>query len=316
MKSCKEDIVVRICNISKKYKKSNEYANCDISLDIFKGEVIGILGPNGAGKTTLIRQLVGLLRPDEGTIEVEGKDVINNTKILPEKIAYLSQQLYAHKALKVREFVSFTGIYRGLSKEETQAQTKELIEYFGANRIENRLIEHLSGGELQIAGFMASIIGYRSLIILDEPTNDMDPQNRILLWKMVKELQEKKGITFILVTHNVREAQDVVDRVAIIQEGKIVALGKPDDIIRNLGAKCKITFELPYNIEFQEMEDDYYTTQNINDEEYCMIVESENINGALYKLLSCNVKDQIRNIKIIMPSLEDAYLKKIENSKE
>ncbi len=308
-----EEFVVQISDLSKRYKKSKVYANYKINLSIKKGEILGILGPNGAGKTTLIRQLVGLLKPDEGRIEVEGKSIHDNTRFLPEKIAYLSQQLYAHKALKVREFIFFTGIYRGLDKKEACLKTDELIEYFKADWIKDRLIEHLSGGELQLAGFMGSIIGYRPLIILDEPTNDMDPQNRILLWKLVKELRAKKGITFILVTHNVHEAQDVVDRVAIMQKGRIITLGKPYEIIDAIQTKCKISFEMPYNVELKSWEHSY-ELQKVNDEKYYVEVVSEDINKVMYEILSCEAGEYIRNIKVIRPSLEDAYLKEIESN--
>lgn len=296
--------------VYKKYKGSTSYANENVSLTINRGEIMGLLGPNGAGKTTFVRQACGLLKPDSGLICINGID-INSQKNYPATvISYLGQIAYTHRALKVIEFISYTGIYRGVSRKESLSQAEYYLNYFDMQTIRNRLIEHLSGGESRIVAFIAAILGGKPLIILDEPTNDVDPEKRIKLWELVKELRREHGISFLLVTHNIHEAQDVVDRVTIMQSGKIIKVGNPVDLADALDIGTKIDFTIPYDLSLSLL-DSYSNVIKLDNEHYRVFTPKDRIAVVLSDILNSTVGRYIKDVKIVPPSLEDIYMDNI-----
>ncbi|MED9903355.1 MAG: ABC transporter ATP-binding protein [Lachnospiraceae bacterium] len=300
--------LLEVKDICKKYKGVKEYANRDISISVGRGEIVGLLGPNGAGKTTFVRQVCGLLKPDRGEIILNGHDIVKEPIHVTKNISYLGQIAYTHRALKVKEFLVHTGIYRGLGTVQALRQSEELLKYFNMHELKDRLLDHLSGGEVRIVAFMAAIIGLYPLIVLDEPTNDVDPEKRILLWKLVKELRIKSNISFLLVTHNIHEAQDVFDSVAIIQNGKIIKRGKPNDIAAELKISTKIIFSLPYDIFPPLMIKDRFNIEKMDDENYRIEINKEEVKYVLQSLFESSIGDKVRNIRIKLPSLEDVYV--------
>lgn len=303
-----QTIILEAQNIYKKYQGSASYANQNISLSVPQGEIVGLLGPNGAGKTTLVRQMCGLLKPDQGKICLEGTDIVQNPDYAAKRISYLGQIAYTHRALKVMEFLIFTGVYRGLSRRLAQFQAQEFLAYFGMENLKNRLLERLSGGETRIIAFIAAMLGLYPVIILDEPTNDVDPEKRILLWKLVKELRTKCNISFLLVTHNIHEAQDVVDSVAIIQNGQILQSGIPHQIAASLQLPAKILFSLPYDCSPEQLLRRGYEIERLDCENYQIKVEKDKIQDGLQFLLDSTEGKRLGNIKIVLPSLEDIYM--------
>lgn len=300
--------ILEIEHLFMKYKGSENYTNEDITLSINRGEIVGLLGPNGAGKTTLVRQISGTLRPSSGSIYLDGTDLVKNPGIVTQKMASLSQVMYAQRFLKVEEFISYTGVYRGLGLQDSLYQANQFMEYFKIEDMKDRLISVLSGGQQRVVGFISALIGLRPLIILDEPTNDVDPERRILLWQLVKEIKQTYGISFLLVTHNIYEAQDVVDRVVIIQNGKLGVEGIPADLIRDMKIPIKIKFSLPFNREVPEWLVNKKDFQQL-DQECCQIEVSEDaLNETLIELFSKEKSEEIKNIEIIKPSLADAYI--------
>lgn len=291
-----------------KYKNSTQYANQEINLNVNKGEIMGLLGPNGAGKTTLVRQICGILKPSTGIILLDDKDIVKYPIFISNKLAYLSQVLYSQRSLKVSEFLCFTGIYRNLTKKNALYQMEKFIEYFKIERLRNKLISDLSGGEQRIVGFISSLMGLKPFIVLDEPTNDLDTESRILLWKLVKNLKDDLGISFLLVTHNIHEAKDVVDRVAIMKEGRIYKTGRPKDIIENLNIPIKIRFFLPYDIiipEWLKRKDGF---MQIDTENYQFSVQESEVNESLNSLFASDFYKDIKNVEILSPSLEDVFI--------
>lgn len=298
--------------IYKKYAGTTVYANENINLSVEKGQICGLLGPNGAGKTTFVRQVCGLLRPSAGRIEVGGVDISSKKNYVPSVVSYLGQIAYTHRALKVIEFIQFTGIYRGISKKLALDQAKKYLEYFEMQSLENKLLEYLSGGETRIVAFIAAIVGLKPLIVLDEPTNDVDPEKRIKLWQLVKSLKIEHHISFLLVTHNIHEAADVVDQVVIMNNGKIIKKGIPNELANSLEIDSKIDFTVPYDycISPKILEDLHII--RLDNENFRIYVEKENIYKVLNYLYSHSIGKSISSIKIIPPSLEDIYLNNIE----
>lgn len=205
---------------------SGTLANDNLSLKLEAGEVYGLLGPNGAGKTTLVRQVLGLLRPTSGSIHVDGHDVVADPGYARRSIGFLPQAQFTMDSLHVDEFISGIARLRGLDRAAAQRRTENLLERLELAEFRHTQMMAASGGIRRMAGFAAAIVGGGRLLVLDEPTNDVDPVRRQLLWNIIDELG-RDGATVLLVTHNLAEAERVIDRFAIIDEGRILREGTP-----------------------------------------------------------------------------------------
>nr|WP_282206481.1 ABC transporter ATP-binding protein [Kitasatospora fiedleri] len=202
-------------------------ANDGIDLAVRRGEVFGLLGPNGAGKSTLVRQLTGLLRPDAGTVDLLGHDIVRHPERAARLLGYLGQESTALDELTVALAAETTGRLRGLSRAAARAETAEVITELGLEPLAHRPLAKLSGGQRRLACFAAVLIGERPLLVLDEPTTGMDPLARRAVWSAVDRRRAERGTTVLLVTHNVIEAETVLDRVAVIDAGKVIACDTP-----------------------------------------------------------------------------------------
>ncbi|MFF8790630.1 ABC transporter ATP-binding protein [Streptomyces sp. NPDC015125] len=202
-------------------------ANDGITLDVHRGEIFGLLGPNGAGKSTLVRQLTGLLRPDSGSISVLGHDLVRHPERAARLLGYLGQESTALDELTVALAVETTGRLRGLGAREARAERDAVIGELGLADITGRALKKLSGGQRRLACLATALIGERSLLVLDEPTTGMDPVARRAVWAAVDRRRAERGATVVLVTHNVLEAESVLDRVAVIDRGRVIACDTP-----------------------------------------------------------------------------------------
>ncbi|MFE4602423.1 ABC transporter ATP-binding protein [Kitasatospora indigofera] len=202
-------------------------ANDGITLDVRQGEVFGLLGPNGAGKSTLVRQLTGLLRPDSGSVEILGHDVVRHPERAARLLAYLGQESSALDELTVSLAAETTGRLRGLGRAQARSQAADVLTELGLEGIAGRPLAKLSGGQRRLACFAAVLVGERPLLVLDEPTTGMDPVARRAVWSAVDRRRAEHGVTALLVTHNVIEAETVLDRVAVVDEGRVIACDTP-----------------------------------------------------------------------------------------
>ena len=202
-------------------------ANDDVSLTVEPGEVLGLLGPNGAGKTTLVRQLVGVLRPDAGTVTLLGHDVTGDPATASRLLAWLGQEEPALVELPVGLAVETTGRLRGLGRSEARRATAALLEELGLSELVARPMTRLSGGQRRLAQLATALVGDRPLLVLDEPTTGLDPAARRLVWQALRRRREQQGTTVVLVTHNVLEAEQVMDRVAVLERGRLIACDTP-----------------------------------------------------------------------------------------
>ncbi|WP_035957297.1 ABC transporter ATP-binding protein [Kitasatospora sp. NRRL B-11411] len=202
-------------------------ANDGIDLDVRRGEVFGLLGPNGAGKSTLVRQLTGLLRPDAGTIDLLGHDIVRHPERAARLLGYLGQESTALDELTVALAAETTGRLRGLTRAAARSQTADVITELGLEPLAHRPLAKLSGGQRRLACFAAVLVGERPLLVLDEPTTGMDPVARRAVWSAVDRRRAEHGTTVLLVTHNVIEAETVLDRVAVVDTGRVIACDTP-----------------------------------------------------------------------------------------
>lgn len=202
-------------------------ASDGIDLEVRRGEVFGLLGPNGAGKSTLVRQLTGLLRPDEGSVHVLGHDLVRHPERAARLLGYLGQDSTALDELTVALAAETTGRLRGLDLRAARAERDAVIEELGLGELAGRPLKKLSGGQRRLACLAAALVGERPLLVLDEPTTGMDPVARRAVWAAVDRRRAERGVTVLLVTHNVIEAETVLDRVAVLERGRVIACDTP-----------------------------------------------------------------------------------------
>ncbi|WP_119289927.1 ABC transporter ATP-binding protein [Streptomyces sp. YIM 130001] len=217
-----------------------------IGLDVRRGEIFGLLGPNGAGKSTLVRQLTGLMRPDSGSVRILGHDIVRHPERAARILAYLGQESTALDELTVSLAAETTGRLRGLDVRTARAESRAVLDELGLTPLAGRPLKKLSGGQRRLACFATALVGERTLLVLDEPTTGMDPVARRAVWGAVDRRRAERGTTVLLVTHNVIEAETVLDRVAVLESGRVIACDSP------AGLKAEIAGEVRLELVWRE----------------------------------------------------------------
>jgi ABC-2 type transport system ATP-binding protein len=216
-----------------------------INLEIASGEFFGLLGPNGAGKSTTIGMLTTRVRPTGGVAEVAGIDVTKSPAAVKQRLGVVPQTNTLDRALSVRDNLVFHGRYFGLSGKESRRRATDLLERFQLTDRGDSQVLTLSGGMAQRLMFARALLHEPDVLILDEPTSGIDPQTRINLWEILRDLHAA-GQTILLTTHYMEEADALCDRIAIIDHGQVLALGSPAELKAGLDAESvvSVTFDL------------------------------------------------------------------------
>jgi ABC-2 type transport system ATP-binding protein len=212
----------------------------DVAIEVPAGGVFGLLGPNGAGKTTLVRQLTGLMRPDRGSVEILGHDIVRHPDRASRILAYLGQESSALDELTVSLAAETTGRLRGLEARRARAERDAVLDELGLTAIAGRPLKKLSGGQRRLACFASALVGERPLLVLDEPTTAMDPVARRAVWSAVDRRRAERGTTVLLVTHNVIEAETVLDRVAVLDQGRVIACDTPSGLKEQVAGEVRV----------------------------------------------------------------------------
>jgi ABC-2 type transport system ATP-binding protein len=213
----------------------------DLNLEIKRGEVFGFLGPNGAGKTTSIKMMTGLLQPTSGRVLFNGAELVSMQK---REIGICPQELVLWEALTCRENLTFMGKMYGVEKRELENRVNELLDYLSLTDKADQAASKLSGGMKRRLNIALSVVHHPEIVFLDEPSAGLDPQTRQLLWDFIRALRDKEGKTVILTTHVMEEADVLSDRVAIIDNGKLLLLDAPDALKKTMGKGDVVELQL------------------------------------------------------------------------
>lgn len=228
--------MIEVKALSKKY--GNHIAVDNLSFRVEKGQIYGFLGPNGAGKSTTMNIICGYLAPSEGTVLINGYDVMKEPEEAKKCIGYLPEMPPLYMDMTVMEFLKFVAELKKVPKAERKAQIAEIMEMTGIADMQGRLIKNLSKGYRQRVGLAQAIIGYPEVIILDEPSVGLDPKQIIEIRELIKKLGENH--TVILSSHILSEVSAVCDHIMIISHGKLVASDSPEGLQRLLSSNAKL----------------------------------------------------------------------------
>ncbi len=237
-------VIVEVTNLVKKY--GNKKVVNSISFDVNKGEIFGILGPNGAGKTTTLEMIEALRPIDDGQIMVSGINVAEHPNKIKQIIGVQLQSTSFFDKLSLNELLSMFGSFYHQS-----VNTAKLLEEVNLTEKAKDQVDTLSGGQKQRFSVAAALVNKPEVLFLDEPTTGLDPQARRNLWDLIKSIK-KKGITIVMTTHYMEEAELLCDRIAIMDKGKIIALDTPKNMVANL---LKKGFKKDVRVEQANLED-------------------------------------------------------------
>ncbi|MDC0708187.1 ABC transporter ATP-binding protein/permease [Stigmatella sp. ncwal1] len=289
-----------------------QIANDQLSFDIHRGEIFGLLGPNGAGKTTLVMQLMGLMRPTSGHIQIEHVDVVRDPDAVKSLIGFLPQGELALNYLEVERALHYTGRLRGQSEHDARTQSRQIIEQLGLGSFRSRYVNHLSGGMSRLVGFGMALMGHPRLLILDEPTNELDPHKRRLVWDTLDQLNREQGLTCLLVTHNVLEAERVIHRLAVMDRGRIIALGTPQDIKQRAGGHIRLELQLKEGLRLEDRELEQLRRHGqvieVRGGHYRTYLDPQQAAPSSVELIQALGLERVEDLRLAPPSLEEVYL--------
>jgi ABC-2 type transport system ATP-binding protein len=234
MQPMNENLAIEATGLIKRFGSFTAVDSLDLYVE--PGTVVSLLGPNGAGKTTTVRMLATLLRPDGGSARVAGYDVVSEAARVRSVISLTGQFAALDPHLTARENIVLMAQLRGLHRREARAVTQQLIERFDAIEFSDRIVKTLSGGERRRIDLAAGLIERPQLLVLDEPTTGLDPRSRQVVWSTIRELVAD-GVTLLLTTQYLEEADALADRVVLIDHGREIAAGTPAELKTTVGAQ-------------------------------------------------------------------------------
>ena len=295
---------VEINNLVKVYDNKFKALN-HIDLSIPEGSFFGLLGPNGAGKTTTIGILTGLVNRTSGSTKVFGHDTVDNFREARMLIGLSPQELNFDVFFTIEELLTLQAGYYNKDLKQAKERALEMLEYFNLIDKRKSKARELSGGMKRRVQIAKAFIHDPPLIILDEPTAGVDIELRYQLWDFLKK-ENKKGKTILLTTHYIEEAEKLCDKIAIINEGNIIANGKTDDLINDMGKNHII---IKSNIKQTALFDEFNWSHEIKDNE--IIIESNNPDTDIVDIINFfNSKDiKIDKIRTEQSTLEEIFIK-------
>ena len=282
------EVVIKTINLTKVFGRL--VAVDHINFEVYDGEIFGFLGPNGAGKTTTIKMLTTVLRPTEGTAIVNGYDIIKDPAHVRQSIGVVPQEYTADEDLTGWDnMMMMAGLY-GIPKDVAKERAKELLEMVELTHAANRKVSTYSGGMRRRLEIAMSLISRPKILFLDEPTLGLDAQTRAAIWNYIKKLKEEYGMTIFVTTHYLEEADMYADRIAIIDRGKILAIGSPKELKDRIGG-------------------DIISLKTTNDDEAIKIISNVTDGILDVKKVEDEIRIKVKNGEEKAPAILEALLK-------
>jgi ABC-2 type transport system ATP-binding protein len=328
-------ISIEVQNLVKRYPKASVNAVDDISFSVRRGEAFGLLGPNGAGKTTTIGVLTTGIIPTSGSARIMGIDVVADPMSVKQRISVVPQQSNLDRSLRAREILTFHASYHGVPRREGQARADALLKELGLGDRGKDKVMRYSGGMAQRLMLARALMHSPDVLFLDEPTNSLDPQSRLFLWDRIRSLNAQ-GITVLLTTHDMEEADQLCERIAIMDHGKILVLDTPAEL-KNLipgGTSLELGVRIPELVSVGDAHQDGHSKTQLLDALRTLpgvikvdeVAESDEEDGkrgtTLFRLYSedagalavqatqavAQVNAELRDLHLARPSLEDVFI--------
>jgi ABC-2 type transport system ATP-binding protein len=289
----------------------------DIDLSVERGEVIGFLGPNGAGKSTTMKMLTGFLEPDEGEIFIDGIDLKSKPLEAKQAIGYLPEGSPSYSDMEVSDFLSFVGKMRGLDNNELlETRLSDMAEQINLKEVWHKPIETLSKGFKRRVGIAQALIHDPDILILDEPTDGLDPNQKYEMRNLIKKISSNKAI--VISTHILEEVEAVCSRTVIIANGQLLANETTQDLTKKFNNKNVFSIKVANELNNSQIKDiksslnfKKVTVKNLNITDTLILIEDEKENINLNKIMTQLKKHKldINEAAIIKPSLDDIFRK-------
>ena len=304
-------MIVEINQLTKVYEGKQRVRAVDgIDLSVSEGELFGLLGPNGAGKTTTISVCTTRALPTSGQARIAGVDVVRKPALARRNIGVVPQFNTLDRSLSVFENLYFHCRYFGLGDSQAKARTEQLLRQFLLHERGKAFPNELSGGLQQRVQIARAIAHWPAVLFLDEPSAGLDPQSRIAMWNAVRALRNE-GITVVLTTHYMEEADALCDRVAIVDHGKILALDTPEKLKTSLGAQTVFELKLREQSELASLAQTLREICNVQNAEVItdgVRVFAGGTDGVVAEVIQAAQPFGVRDISISEPSLETVFI--------
>ena len=310
--------MIEVKNITKKY--GNFTAVDNISFEVKDGEIVGLLGPNGAGKSTTMNMITGFIEATEGNIVVNGYDISKKPGKAKKQIGYMPEGVPIYNDLTVKEFINYMADLKGVKKEDKKISVQKVIEETGLNEVQNKLNRHLSRGYKQRVSMAGALVGKPKVLILDEPTVGLDPQQVKQIRDLIKSL--RKDHTVLISSHILSEISQICEKVIIIDKGKILAVDTPENLEKKVNNQniLTITIEDEKNKindiikEIKDVKEIKLVTENSDGtKQYTIFVEqNKDIRKEVSEKFAKN-EITILELKKTEATLEEAFLQLIDN---
>ncbi len=304
-------VIIKTSALTKTYRGMEKAAVDNLDLEVYTGEVFGLLGPNGAGKTTTAGMLTTRIIPTSGNAFVASIDVRKHPSLAKQLMGIVSQQNTLDRALTVKENLYFHGLLFGMDKKNSLAEADKLLEEFQLSAWGDKSVYALSGGMAQRLMVARAIMHRPAVLFMDEPTTGLDPQSRLALCEILRELN-KEGQTICLTTHYMEEADQLCNRVAIMDHGKILALDTPSNLKKSVGIDTIVQLEVKTNLQQFSDAVTKHLPQVIKTRLYAGGLELQigKTDNLLSKIVAAadDAGSEVTNVSISEPTLETVFI--------
>ena len=306
-----QQIAISVSDLRKTYGEGTRAVDAlrGISLTVSPGEIVGVLGPNGAGKTTLMEILEGLRKPSHGQVQILGNDINSSAHLeTRKKIGVAVQNSVLPPLLTVAEILKLQASLFGSDSLDIEAMIEAVV--LGDKR--NSRVQQLSGGQQQRVALALALVGNPEILFLDEPTSQLDPQARRQVWNLVLRQRDTKKAAVLITTHQMEEAEKLCDRVFILDNGEILAQGRPDDLINQYCPEQTLEFSVAEKFSSSLFPNEHQPTFTAQaDGSYSVLFKGTDINSVFRTLVEKHIIDIafLTQAKVTKQTLEDVFIK-------